>query len=221
MIDAADRIPRVRRRLLCRGQGRVASFASSSVATRATTLRTSFRGRSREAKARGAVAFIFLGDMELTPALDKRFARELAHPRSRSVLSRARQPRDRADRASRHRAERRGADARAPVSRHGAHARQELASRSHRLLGGPPGRRSLRRARQRDAERLRARPARVAVGGSRARARRSGDEAHPRRHAQATRPQRGRDARDGPRRTRRRWRTRKRRSHSSSSTTST
>jgi hypothetical protein len=32
----------------------------------------------QEAKARGAVAFLFLGDMELTPELDKTFARELA-----------------------------------------------------------------------------------------------------------------------------------------------
>jgi hypothetical protein len=31
-----------------------------------------------EAKARGAAAFLFLGDMELTPELDKTFARELA-----------------------------------------------------------------------------------------------------------------------------------------------
>jgi 3',5'-cyclic AMP phosphodiesterase CpdA len=31
----------------------------------------------REAKARGASAFVFLGDMELTPALDTHFAREL------------------------------------------------------------------------------------------------------------------------------------------------
>ena len=32
----------------------------------------------QEAKARGAAAFLFLGDMELTPELDRSFARELA-----------------------------------------------------------------------------------------------------------------------------------------------
>ncbi len=32
----------------------------------------------QEAKARGALAFLFLGDMELTPEIDKAFARELA-----------------------------------------------------------------------------------------------------------------------------------------------
>ena len=125
----------------------------------------------REAKARGASAFIFLGDMELTPSFDAHFRRELGELGDVPFYPGARQPRGEGARLLRSRPRGGRADLPRALPRHEPHAGEELAARQSRLLGEPSRSRPFRRARQREPEGLRRGPARVARAGPGARAR--------------------------------------------------